>query len=144
MIEMSRCVQRAFSNHENKYKDLIEHLDSYVLSCQLADLDMSYSLNIASFYSDDLFNIMICDKKSKYGDDKTGFLIRMNTSNDYVLIEIDILIDSGFNPYSIAHALKKRGLTWKKDIINHTYHNYEVKMKIDEFPLFLEVFQNHL
>lgn len=105
----------------NKYKNVIEHIDSYCLSCELDDVEMSCRIinGRETYYSARGFekDVYIYVATVNFIERKVanGFIVFLNyrrTGN--VRFEIRVPLESGLNVRKISANLKKCALSWDK------------------------------
>jgi hypothetical protein len=126
---------------KEEHEGLLEYVDSYVLGCALAGLDMSYFVD----KFDEGYKIVVKDDKAggmKSADKTKGF--EMLICPDCLEIHASIKGIYNFNPRSLAYGLKTKKLKWvrKKQGI---YHRYSIRLNEErEIEKFLEVMRPYL
>jgi hypothetical protein len=125
----------------DEHEELLDRVDSYVLGCALAGLDMNYFVD----KFEEGYRVVVEDEKAaglELVDRTKGF--EMLISCDCLEVHTSIKGLVNFNARSLAGSMRSKKLKWvrKKRGI---YHRYRIKLNEErEIEKFLEVMRPYL
>ncbi|AEO93746.1 gp488 [Bacillus phage G] len=146
-------MEEGYEEDLKEYKEVFDVLDSYVLSCELRDIKMYYSIT-QERYSSLRYNIRVVTTELWDSDKTDNFNVKIlnaanpNNKNMKFCVEIDKDIDGvEFNTREMANRLKKLDIYWDKTINKKRksgYHGYVVWVSVDKFRDVFDVFTEYL